>query len=173
MWPHRLVATISAVAFVAVIACSARPGVRASVPIASSLPTGQVTSPSDSVAVERERLTQIVLAAIAGREGEPATQVFENIKILTANVSAGNLVKAMNFYGLALGVSCAHCHDVSRFAADDKPAKAIARDMMRMNGVINGQLKGITGLRNPNASVNCVTCHRGQLVPAKAITLSR
>jgi len=64
-----------------------------------------------------------------------------------------------------------HCHDVSQFAADVRPQKAIAREMMRMNGVINGQLlKSIAGLRNPNASVNCVTCHRGQLVPARALT---
>jgi len=107
---------------------------------------------------------------VVGRESEPATEVFENVKILTTNVSAGNLVQAMNFYGTALGVSCAHCHDVSRFAADDKPQKRIARDMMRMNGIVNAQLKDIAGLRSATASVNCVTCHRGQLVPARALS---
>ena len=120
--------------------------------------------------MERDRLTRIVRAAIAGRDNEPATAVFKNVTILTTNVSAGNLVQAMNFYGTALGVSCAHCHDVNQFEADVKPQKAIARSMMRMNGVINGQLlKGIAGLQSPNPSVNCVTCHRGQLVPARAL----
>jgi len=170
MWHRRIVSIVSPIAFLAATGCSATPGVRARGTVVGPSHTGQVTPTRDNVALERDRLTQIVRAAIAGRESEPATAVFENIKVLTTNVSAGNLIQAMNFYGVALGVSCAHCHDVSHFAADEKPQKAIARDMMRMNGVINGELlKGITGLKGPNPSVNCVTCHRGQLVPARAL----
>jgi hypothetical protein len=170
MWQHRIVFIVSSIAFLAATGCSATPGVRAGVTVVAPSRAAQVAPTRDSVALERDRLTQTVRAAIAGREDEPATAVFEDIKVLTSNVSAGNLLKAMNFYGVALGVGCAHCHDVNHFAADEKPQKAIARDMMRMNGVINGELlKGIAGLKGPNPSVNCVTCHRGQLVPAKAL----
>jgi hypothetical protein len=108
---------------------------------------------------------------IAGRESEPASKVFENVEVLTENVSAANLVQAMNFYGSALGVSCSHCHVIGDFASDEKPKKSVARAMMRMNGVINGQLlKNISGLRSANPSVNCITCHRGQVVPARSLT---
>ena len=166
----RIVSIVSPIAVLAAIGCSAGPGVRAGAAVATPSRVGEVTPQPDSVAMERDRLTRIVRAAIAGRDNEPATAVFKNVTVLTTNVSAGNLIQAMNFYGTALGVSCAHCHDVNQFAADTKPQKAIARDMMRMNGVINGQLlKGIAGLRSPNPSVNCVTCHRGQLVPARAL----
>ena len=166
MYAYRFVSVLSLFAFLVVTGCSARPAV----PVVAPTRNTAEAPPRDSVAAERDRLTRIVRATIAGRESEPATQVFQNIKVLTTNVSAENLVKAMNFYGMALGVSCAHCHDVSRFAADDKPQKRIARDMMRMNGVVNGQLRDIAGLRSANASVNCVTCHRGQLVPARSLS---
>jgi len=170
IWPRRIGSIVSPIAFLAAIGCAATPGVRAGAAVAAPSRVGEVTPQPDSAAVERDRLTQIVRTAIAGRDNEPATAVFKNVTVLTTNVSAGNLIQAMNFYGTALGVSCAHCHDVGQFGADAKPQKAIARDMMRMNGVINGQLlKGIAGLRSPSPSVNCVTCHRGQLVPARAL----
>lgn len=170
IWLRQIASVISASACVAAAGCSATSGLRTGPTIAAPSSAGAVAPPRDNVAVERDRLTQIVRAAIAGREGEPATAVFTNVTILTTSVSAGSLIQAMNFYGTALGVSCAHCHDVTQFAADVKPQKAIAREMMRLNGVINGQLlKGIAGLQNPNPSVNCVTCHRGQLVPARAL----
>jgi Photosynthetic reaction centre cytochrome C subunit len=169
IWQHRIVSIFGTILFLATTGCSTTPGLSTGGTVVAP-PKTQVAPAPDSAALERARLTQIVRASIAGRESEPATAVFENITVLTANVSAGNLIQAMNFYGVALGVSCSHCHDVNRFAADDKPQKAIAREMMRMNGVLNGQLlKGIAGLQDRNASVNCVTCHRGQLVPARAL----
>ena len=129
MWPRRIVCVLSPIAFVAAIGCSATRGVKAGTPVAAASGAGEI-APTDSVAMERDRLTRIVRAAIAGRDNEPATAVFKNVTILTTNVSAGNLVQAMNFYGTALGVSCAHCHDVNQFEADVKPQKAIARGMM-------------------------------------------
>ena len=141
----------------------------------SNRPLNAVGSlPRDSAAAERDSLVRIVRQLIAGRESQPATKVFENVQVLTENVSAANLVQAMNFYGSALGVSCSHCHVEDNWASDEKPKKSVARAMMRMNGVINGQLlKGISGLRSPNPSVNCVTCHRGQVVPARSLAGNR
>ena len=147
-------------------ACRSSPAPPAS---AATIPTRR-----DSIAAERDSLVRIVRALIAGREAEPATQVFKNVKVLTENVSAANLVNAMAFYGTALGVSCSHCHVVGDWPSEQKPKKAVARSMMRMNGVINGQLlKEITGLRSANPTVNCITCHRGQIVPARSLTGAR
>jgi hypothetical protein len=151
------------------------PGIQAPQSVPSNRPQGAgISAPWDSAAAERDSLTRIVRQQIAGRESEPASKVFENVEVLTENVSAANLVQAMNFYGSALGVSCSHCHEIGKWASDEKPKKEVARAMMRMNGVINGQLlKGITGLRSASPSVNCVTCHRGQLVPARSLSGNR
>lgn len=128
----------------------------------------------DPIAAERESLLLAMRQLIEGRESEPASTVFENVQVLTENVSAANLVNAMSFYGTALGVGCSHCHVVGQFASDENPKKAVAREMMRMNGVINGQLlKGMTGLRSANPSINCITCHRGQIVPARSLAPAR
>jgi len=104
---------------------------------------------------------------IAGREQQPASQVFKNIKMLT-NVPAARLLAVMNTgYGKSLGVSCTHCHVAGEWDRDDKPQKQIARDMSAMATTINSQLlRNIPNLKGPNAVVNCTTCHRGQVKPA-------
>jgi hypothetical protein len=126
-----------------------------------------VTAPQDSVTTERLRLAREVLASIAGRETEPAGQVFKNVKRLTA-VPARNLIAIMNIgYGKSLGVSCSHCHVVGTWDSDEKPQKQIARDMAAMSQAINTQLlPGIKNLKGPNPVVNCTTCHRGSVKPA-------
>ena len=81
----------------------------------------------------------------------------------------------MNLVAESLGVRCDHCHvqsnpDLTRTPAnvggwvwdsDDKPAKKIARDMMRMVVDLN---KASFGGRS---RVTCYTCHQGALDPAR------
>ena len=128
------------------------------------LPTGAST---DSVTRERERYVAEVMQEIAGREQQPASQVFKNVKMLT-NVPAARLLAIMNTgYGKSLGVSCTHCHVAGEWDRDDKPQKQIARDMSAMATTINTELlRNIANLKGPNAVVNCTTCHRGQVKPA-------
>jgi len=104
---------------------------------------------------------------IAGKEEQPAEDVFKNIKILTG-VPAGNLLKIMQMgYSRSLGVSCAHCHVPGQWETDVKPTKQIARDMSKMShAIIFDLLRNIEGLKDRNPLVNCTTCHRGQLKPA-------
>jgi hypothetical protein len=108
-----------------------------------------------------------VLQRIAGRENEPAGQVFQNVKML-GQMPARQLLAIMNVgYGRSLGVTCAHCHVVGEWASEEKPQKQIAREMARMAATINGQLlEQIPNLRSPNPTVNCTTCHRGAVRPA-------
>ena len=123
--------------------------------------------PTDPVAAERDRMVREVLSGIAGRESEPAGRVFENIRSLNA-VPARQLLAIMSQgYARSLGVGCAHCHVVGRWASDDKVEKQIARDMIQMASTINTQLlANIKNLKGPQPIVNCTTCHRGQVKPA-------
>ena len=69
-------------------------------------------------------------------------------------------------WGRALGVGCGHCHVVDQWASEQKNEKQIAREMAAMTGTINQELKTIENLEGPNPTVNCTTCHRGQVKPA-------
>jgi hypothetical protein len=152
---------------IAVWACASSGPVRPATPATVTAPPASAPVPVDTVAAERDRLAKEVLATIAGRENEPAGQVFKNVKNLGA-VPAGRLVAIMNLgYGRSLGVSCTHCHVAANWASDEKPEKVIARDMIQMAATINTQLlAGIKNLKGPQPIVNCTTCHRGHVKPA-------
>ena len=84
----------------------------------------------------------------------------------------------------ALGVQCGYCHAPAAaaggagrgrgrggapafdFAADDKPEKKTARQMMLMVSDVNGKIVAAAGKTADAATrVSCVTCHRGVAVP--------
>ena len=97
---------------------------------------------------------------IEGKEDRPAEEVFKNIRILKG-MPAGRVIKIMQFgFGPALDVECAHCHVPGKWDQDEKKAKGIARGMWGMTGDLNRKLKELT---DEKATVNCYTCHRGQV----------
>jgi hypothetical protein len=104
---------------------------------------------------------------IKGREREPAGKVFKNVQ-MNREIPAGRFLMMMEMgYARSLGVDCAHCHTPDKWEAEDKSAKQIAREMATMTATINGQaLKNIKNLKSPNPTVNCTTCHRGEIKPA-------
>ncbi len=106
-------------------------------------------------------------AQIKGKEQEPAEKVFKNIQSMKG-VPAGRLLAIMEFgYARSLGVNCTHCHTPDKWEAEDKNTKQIAREMSAMVGTINNSLlKDIKNLKSATPTVNCTTCHRGQIVPA-------
>ena len=130
-------------------------------------PATTAAATTDSVTRERERYVAEVRRQIAGREQQPASQVFKTVKTM-GDFPAARLLAVMNIgYGKSLGVSCTHCHIAGEWDREDKPQKQIARDMAAMAANINNQLlKNIPNLKGPNAVVNCTTCHRGQVKPA-------
>ena len=89
-------------------------------------------------------------------------QVQKNIQILKG-MPASQLQPLMNYISTSLGVKCDFCH-VNKdgdwnFAADEKPHKATAREMMQMVLSVNKTtFKGTT-------EVTCYTCHRGRSHP--------
>ena len=104
---------------------------------------------------------------IKGREKEPAETVFKNIQTLKG-VPAGRLLAIMEMgYARSLGVDCRHCHVPEKWDSEEKATKQIARDMSDLVKKLNGELlKNIKNLKSANPTVNCTTCHRGQVKPA-------
>lgn len=104
---------------------------------------------------------------IKGRENEPAEKVFKNIQMLKG-VPSGRLLKIMEFgYARSLGVNCTHCHVADTWESEDKSQKQIARDMSALVARVNGELlKGIKNLKSETPTINCTTCHRGEVKPA-------
>jgi len=124
--------------------------------------TGATPTPFDQQAAISKLREQI-----KGREQEPASSVFKNIQMLKT-VPAGRLLAIMQMgYARSLGVDCTHCHVPDKWDSDEKPEKQIARDMNAMAAKINGDLlKNIKNLKSPTPTINCTTCHRGQVKPA-------
>ena len=104
---------------------------------------------------------------IKGRENDPADKVFKNIQILKT-FPAGRVLAVMEFgYARSLGVDCTHCHVPDKWESEEKGQKQVAREMWGMMGKINGDLlKNIKNLKSAAPTVNCTTCHRGQVTPA-------
>ena len=133
-------------------------------PAAAARPAGTIVNPNQEA---NDRITNAVLARIAGRENEPAEQVFKNIQSMKG-MPAGRLVRVMNMgYSRALGVACTHCHFGQDYSSDEKRPKRAAREMMAMNKTINERLRSLQNLEGkPEENfVNCTTCHRGQVDP--------
>lgn len=123
----------------------------------------------DSLEAERQQYIDQILASIAGRENDPAGEVFENVQRM-GNMPARRLLAIMNMgYSRSLGVSCTHCHNPDLWA-DDTREKNIAREMSAMTRRINNELlPAIASLGDGGEQppvVNCTTCHRGQVKPA-------
>ncbi len=121
----------------------------------------------DSLAKERQRYVNEVLADIKGKENMRADSVFLNIKVFK-NVSAERMVHLMDdVWSKGLGVGCNHCHNVNKWADEAKHDKQLSRDMATMTATINkDMLKTMKGL-DDKASINCISCHNGRKHPSK------
>jgi len=123
--------------------------------------------PEAATAFSEEETLAKLRALLAGREQEPAEEVFDSIEVL-AGVPAGRLLRIMELgYSRSLGVTCTHCHDPKNFASNDKPEKRTARRMVRMVEKLNRELlPAAVEVEGAEPIVNCTTCHRGQKKPA-------
>jgi len=136
----------------------------ATTPAAAPQTGGMPPNPNQEA---NDQVAKAVAERIAGRENEPAEQVFKNIQSLKG-MPAGRLVRVMNMgYSRALGVSCLHCHFGPDYSSDEKRQKRAAREMMAMNKMINERLQSLQNLEGKPEEhvVNCSTCHRGHVDP--------
>ncbi len=121
-------------------------------------------------------ITAVLLVAALGSSAATGTQLpqkFTNLQVLPKDITQKELVPIMRGFALNLGVRCEHCHvgegnDLSKFdfAAETKPAKAVARKMLQMTTALNKQLAEIGDPAAAGAQkVTCYTCHRGATKP--------
>ena len=94
---------------------------------------------------------------------KPVEQVGKNIKVLTG-MPESQLIPVMNFFAASMGRRCNYCHVNNQgqwdYAADDKPEKTAAREMVKLVMDINK-----TTERLKLDPVSCYTCHRGRTSP--------
>ena len=127
------------------------------------------TSPTPPPAFDQAAAIAKLRESIKGKEQLPASEVFKNIQTpMLKQRPAAQLLAVMEFgYARSLGVNCTHCHVSDKWEAEDKPQKQIAREMSAMVATLNGTLlREIKNLKGPSPTVNCTTCHRGEVKPA-------
>src|SRR5713226_1050827 len=72
-------------------------------------PSTQAEKPFD----QQEKIAEL-MKQIAGKENQPAEQVFKNIQMFKGT-PAGRLLRIMDIgYSRSLGVNCTHCHLVDQ-----------------------------------------------------------
>lgn len=116
--------------------------------------------------LEGEQAKNVVPAATpaAPREGQKASEVYQNVKVL-GDVSVAEftrLMVAMTSW-VAPQQGCAYCHNLQNLADDSLYTKVVARRMIQMTQHINADWKAHVA----DTGVTCYTCHRGMPVPAE------
>jgi hypothetical protein len=116
----------------------------------------------------------LAMAQEGRRGGAPAPPPEpKNLKVLPANMPGAQVLPIMRTFAAALGTNCGYCHvwtgpglPTNDYASDEKPAKEVARVMMRMVGTVNENLAA--NIKKPAdqlTRVQCMTCHRGAAIP--------
>ncbi len=137
---------------------------------AAALSSAQPAALPDSLQRVNDKYLTDLRTVIKGKEDQPASEVYLNIKMMKKLPAARLLDVMNNVFARSLGVTCEFCHVPREWQKDDKPQKQIARDMAKMVGTINDSLlASIKNLPDPNPRVGCFTCHRGQAIPAGAM----
>ena len=128
--------------------------------------------PPSRDSLEKLRATYVaqIMSQIAGKENQPAEQVFKNIQVLKG-ITAAELVTKMNKeYATPLSWNCTNCHRLApqgNWASDTSTDKRRARFMQQMTNDIN--LVTLPKLYPKDTpKVTCATCHRGYNEPPPA-----
>lgn len=122
---------------------------------------GRRPNPAQQDTARRAQVDSI-MRAIAGKEQQPASQVFKNVKLLKDMPAAAFLKNMDENYGRGLGMSCGNCHVLGKYDEDTRKNKRVARDMQEMTDYINSvRLANIKELDEDYVKVTCVTCHAG------------
>ena len=120
----------------------------------------------------RRGMVARLLTEIAGRENEPAGQVYKNVK-MWKDVPARAFLDTMNSYGRAIGQTCTGCHIPDQWDSDQRKNKVIAREMQLMVNAINkDQLSKMPDLDDDHPPATCAMCHAGSGHPRKDVDLN-
>src|SRR5262245_29537648 len=95
-----------------------------------------------------------------------------NLQVLPKDIPREQLLQTMQNFAAALGVQCNYCHvqegrgGRNDMAADEKPTKKTARQMMVFARELNEKLPAVVSkTANDTTRVGCSTCHRGLPIP--------
>ena len=163
-----------------VLSCSsAPPATPATTPATTRAPAGApngqpLAGPARRVPPSRDSLVKLravyiaqVMAQIAGRENQPAEQVFKNVQVLKGITAAALVEKMDKDYATAMSWNCTNCHRLApqgNFASDTSNDKKRARFMQQMQNDINlVQLPKLYPKDTPK--ISCASCHRGYNEP--------
>ena len=106
--------------------------------------------------------------AAAAPQEKTVEQAEKNIKVLTG-MPQSQLIPVMNYFAASMGRRCNFCHVNNNgqwdYAADTKPEKNTAREMIKMVLDLHKQTF------NGSADISCYTCHRGRNQPQSVPTL--
>jgi hypothetical protein len=124
----------------------------------------------DSLAALRTATIAQIRQQIAGRDSQPAGQVYKNVQLLK-DAPATGLLNTMDAYGRALSVNCTFCHVANQWDSDSLPRKRTTRIMMQMvTGINADHLSKLPAGRGGNTPrIGCTTCHRGNQQPGNAL----
>ncbi len=165
----------------AVMSCTSAPATTSATPAtptptaAPSTSNGQpaagaarrVPPSRDSLAKLRAVYVAQVMAQIAGRENQPAEQVFKNVQVLKGITAAALVQKMDKEYATAMSWNCTNCHRLApqgNFASDTSADKKRARFMQQMQNDLNlVQLPKLYPKDTPK--ISCASCHRGYNEP--------
>lgn len=126
--------------------------------------------PSVRAILATMQFTIVPAAMVRAQEaGRFPPDSLRNTKIIPRGTPVVNVIGMMRNFSIGLGVRCTHCHlgeegkplSTFDFASDEKRAKLVAREMMRMVEDINGRLQTLPGRSADGPQVTCATCHRG------------
>jgi hypothetical protein len=151
---------------VAALCCTSALMIIANVRAQKSLPVqGDVAVSLRNVGIAMPAQTP---AATAAPKEQTVEQVEKNIKVLSG-MPASQLIPVMNYFAASMGRRCNFCHVNNNgqwdYAADTKPEKDTAREMIKMVLDLHKQTF------NGSADISCYTCHRGRNQPQSVPTL--
>jgi hypothetical protein len=121
----------------------------------------------DSIDKVRGATVAQLMTTIAGKEDQPAGQVFKNVQLLKDMPAKAFLTYMDSTVGRAGNWNCTQCHVVTDYAEDNRngnpiTAKARTRIMIAMVSAINSDhLTKLPAGRGGSPTVSCITCHRG------------
>jgi hypothetical protein len=131
-----------------------------------SLPVLVAAAVVQQTPAPRNKHVEELERSIAGKEQQPAEQVFKNIQVFKG-MPAIRVLRIMEMAFVPnLGVECSYCHTTGEWESDSKREKGIAREMWTLRGDIQQKVRQITG--KDDVPLTCYTCHKGQAKPTFA-----
>ena len=115
------------------------------------------------------RTTLLVLAAVALVSFIPWTSSaqelpdeFQNLQVLSPDISKDELKEIMTGFTEALGVKCTFCHTIDEYDKDDNKHKPMARNMIKLVVHLLENAEVYFPEETDQKKIGCATCHQGE-----------